>query len=224
MRHWSEVDVRRKPRKRNGRNDRVRRKAREEEAPSENRDDGGSPEGGAEAPIPAEAPPVEGDLGRGNPEVRGADAAPRSCTKCGGGLSDICSKCEDPLEARAQETLEAIGAKFTEAADKDLATAFAEYAKDMIRNQAVFVASKVISLDAVARMVQSIHTMIGAPKKDVESKGGADAGERLSGWLNGGEVPEFAKASSIKLPPLVEEGIDLEPEEEAEEVEVESGG
>ena len=79
---------------------------------------------------------------------------------------------------------------FVEEAKTDRVKAFENYAAALMTNQAILVTSRIISLDSMGKMVQSVHQMLGPPKKkseDVEAK----PLEALAAWLNGDTIEGF---------------------------------
>jgi hypothetical protein len=218
MKHWADVTISETPRKRaHGRRDRVRRKTEKEEEAPEVLDDCGGDAGGEEVAGAPAPPPVEGGLERGDHEGGGADEAAAACAECGGGL--ICPKCDDSIEIKARKVLKEIGDRFVSKASQNRVQAFEDYAVDLMSNQDVLVGSRIISLDSITRIVQGIHTMIGAPKKKEEHGQEDNALGFLAEWLGGGDVPAFAKVGEINIPTL-----ELVTTVDEDEGEAENGG
>jgi hypothetical protein len=101
-----------------------------------------------------------------------------------------CPGCErrhgDSIAVQALRVLQAASKKFIEAKSGptgDRAQAFEEYMDFLMENSAVLVGSRIVSLDALSKMVREVHQMIGAPKKRAEAGEEAPL-DLFAAWLN----------------------------------------
>jgi len=65
----------------------------------------------------------------------------------------------------------------------DRAEAFQNWCTRMIEGMHILVGARVIGLDRASKMIQEIHTMIGAPKKRTE-EGQRAPMDLMAEWLN----------------------------------------
>lgn len=117
----------------------------------------------------------------------GRDARPKThCPRCNFALGN-------ELEIAAFDILKEAGSRFRTEVKTNRQEAFDNFGSDIAGNLSVLVAGRLATLDGVAKMLLSIHTMLGAPK--IEAEGGESPMERIEAFLTGSDevLPPAAK-------------------------------